>query len=81
MLDKSRTARAKSAIRNAPEKPFPELSMDEQDKLYGMLEQLFELNGKKYSELSINEKRLVEFFCMRTLVNAEGKKPEAGQKE
>lgn len=81
MLNKSRAYRAKTAIRNAPEKPFPELEMEEQDKLFKMLEELFELNGKKYSELTLNQKRLVEFFCMRTVVNAEGKKPEVGEKQ
>lgn len=60
---------------------FPELSDDMKEKLEKMFEEFFELHGRKYSTLTLNEKRLVEMFCARTARNSEGLSPKQGEEK
>lgn len=74
---KSTTPRkSESAPSNTPKgarsAPIPELTQEEATKLDIMLEALISLRGKKYSELSLDEKRLVEMFCVRSQVDHRG---------
>lgn len=61
--------------KNARTAPIPQVTPEEVDKLDIMLEALFLCNGKLYSELTLNEKRLVEMFCKRGEVNSLGATP------
>lgn len=73
---------ASNAGRNAPKetntfkgsviKPFPELPENLQRKLGTMFECLLDLSGRTYSSLSLDEKRLVEYFCKRSEVTEKG---------
>lgn len=49
------------------------------EKLLALYEELLTLNGRKYSELSLNEKRLVEMFCSRVKVTDAGVPAKDGQ--
>lgn len=79
-VNKSRTTAAKkSSIVNAVIKPFPDYPQEFKDKLWNMLEELYELNGRKYSELSLNEKRLAEMFLKRAYTTRDGKAVPRGE--
>ncbi|AAS77065.1 33.8 kDa early protein [Escherichia phage T5] len=67
-------------VPNAKVLPFPELSQEEKDKLAFMFDALLGLNGRLYSSLNINEKRLVEMFCKRYQVTSKGNSYKEGEK-
>lgn len=69
-----------NSVPNAKVLPFPELTQEEKDKLAFMFDALIGLNGRLYSTLSINEKRLVEMFCKRYPVTSKGNAYKEGEK-
>lgn len=69
-----------NSVPNAKVLPFPELTQEEKDKLAFMFDALIGLNGRLYSTLSINEKRLVEMFCKRYPVTSKGNAHKEGEK-
>ena len=73
-LKARRASRASAAVVRS----FPQPDQELTQKLESMFEELFELHGRKYSTLTLNEKRLVEFFCTRSTKTAEGKKVPDG---
>ncbi|WLI71458.1 hypothetical protein CPTAKMECS_185 [Salmonella phage vB_SenS-AKM_ECS] len=73
-------AKENNNIPNAKILPFPELTQEEKDKLAFMFDALLGLNGRLYSTLSINEKRLVEMFCKRYQVTSKGNSYKEGEK-
>ncbi|QIO00104.1 hypothetical protein bastian_167 [Salmonella phage bastian] len=73
-------AKENNNIPNAKILPFPELTQEEKDKLAFMFDALLGLNGRIYSTLSINEKRLVEMFCKRYQVTSKGNSYKEGEK-
>ncbi|AYN56102.1 hypothetical protein STG2_138 [Salmonella phage STG2] len=73
-------AKETNNIPNAKILPFPELTQEEKDKLAFMFDTLLGLNGRLYSSLSLNEKRLVEFFGKRYQVTSKGNALKEGEK-
>uniref|UniRef100_A0AB39C1Q3 Uncharacterized protein n=1 Tax=Salmonella phage PMBT26 TaxID=3229745 RepID=A0AB39C1Q3_9CAUD len=73
-------AKETNNIPNAKILPFPELTQEEKDKLAFMFDTLIGLNGRLYSTLSLNEKRLVEFFGKRYQVTSKGNALKEGEK-
>ena len=73
-------AKETNNIPNAKILPFPELTQEEKDKLAFMFDTLLGLNGRLYSTLSLNEKRLVEFFGKRYQVTSKGNALKEGEK-
>lgn len=75
--------KAPAKIANTPKssaiKEFPELTQEQSDKLEMLFSALIPLHKRKYSTLSLNEKRIVEFFCKRYKITKSGKPANDGE--